>query len=129
MNEKITIDDLYSDEDSFNQEAVLLTLKGKVIFTKEHEILFAIDPSSLKAREAILLYALAKKILKVNQKIDDEVTTSAEISDKADLKDNTTRGTITRLKEKNLLIRSGPGYEIPIFKVAEVLNLLNDNGD
>ena len=129
MNDKITIEDLYSAEDSFNQEAVLLTLKGKVIFTKEHEILFAIDPSTLKAREAILLYALAKKILKVNQKIDDEVTTTAEITDKADLKNNTTRGTIGRLKEKNFLIRSGTGYEIPIFKVAEVLNLLNDNGD
>ena len=127
MTSKITIDDLYSDAGSFDEEAVLHTLKGKVIFTKENEVLFAIDPTKLKARDAILLYALAKKMLKTNQKIDDEIITNAEIIDKAKLKKSNVGVTIMRLKEKKVLMPSGSGYEIPTFKVTEVLDSLKDN--
>jgi len=129
MTEKITINDLYSDAGSFDEEAVLRMLKGKVIFTKENEVLFAIDPTKLKARDAILLYALAKKILKANQKIDDEIITNAEIIDKAKLKKSNVGVAIMRLKDKKILMPSGSGYEIPTFKVAEVLDSLKDNKD
>lgn len=127
MTEKITINDLYSDAGSFSEEAVLRILKGKVIFTKENEVLFAVDPTKLKAREAILLYALAKKILKMNQKIDDEIITNAEIIDKTKLKRSNVDVTIMRLKNKKILMPSSRGYEVPAFKVAEVLELLKDN--
>lgn len=128
MKEKITIEDLYSDTGSFDEQAVLRTLKGKITFSTENAIQFAIDPSELTTREAILLYILAKKALKVNQKIDDETITSAEVTDKTKLNNNTVRGTISRLKENKLIMPSGTGYEIPTFKVAEVLKLLKDNG-
>ena len=127
MTEKITIDDLYSDAGSFDEEAVLRMLKGKVVFTKENEVSFAIDSTKLKARDAILLYALAKKILRANQKIDDEIITNAEIIDKAKLKKSNVGVTIMRLKDKKVLMPSGSGYEIPTFKVAEVLDSLKDN--
>jgi len=127
MSEKITIDDLYSDAGSFDEEAVLSALKGKVVFTKENEILFAIDPTKLKGRDAILLYALAKKVLRLHQKIDDEIITNSEVIDRAKLKKSTVGVTIMRLKDKKILMPSGSGYEIPTFKVAEVLNLLKDN--
>lgn len=129
MKENITIEDLYSDAGSYDQEAVLLMLKDKINFTEEHEIVFSIDPAKLKAREAILLYVLAKKVLKLNQRIDDEAFTSAEITDKTKLNNNTVRGTISRLKNEKLIIPSGSGYEIPAFKVAEVLNSLGGNTD
>lgn len=129
MTEKISIDDLYSDVGSFDEEAVLRTLKGKVVVTKENKIVFSIDPTKLKAREAILLYMLTKKALKLNQRIDDELTKSAEIAEKTKLRDNTIRVTMNRLKEKSLLIQSGSGYEIPAFKVTEVLNSLGGNQD
>lgn len=127
MTEKITIDDLYSDTGSFDEEAVLKILKGKVIFTREHEIQFTTDPSKLKARDAVLLYALAKKILKANQKIDDEIITRAEIVAKTRVNDNTIGVTLMRLgpnKGKQILMPSGSGYEMPTFKVAEALKLL-----
>lgn len=130
MAEKITIDDLYSDAGSFDEEAVLRTLKGKVIFTKENEVMFATDPAKLKARDAILLYALAKKILKVNQKIEDEIITRAEIVDKTRINDNTVGVTLMRLgpnKGKQILMPSGSGYEMPTFKVAEALKLLKSD--
>ncbi|MDE0297593.1 MAG: hypothetical protein OXN17_03090 [Candidatus Poribacteria bacterium] len=129
MKDRITIDDLYSDAGSYDEEAVLLTLRDKIIFSQEHEILFVIDPTNLKARKAILLYALAKKMLKANQKIDDEIITNAEITDKVKLKDNTVRGTIKRLRDQKFLVRSGSGYEIPVFKVEDVLDSLRVNGD
>ncbi|MEW6408392.1 MAG: hypothetical protein AB1465_06935 [Patescibacteria group bacterium] len=129
MTNKITIDDLYSDVGTFDQEGVLTMLKGKVVFTKENEVLFTVDPTKLKARHAILLYALAKKVLKANNKIDDEIITNAEILDKAKLTKSNVGVTIMRLKDKKILMPSGSGYELPTFKVAEVLNSLKDNKD
>ena len=129
MNENISIEDLYSDTASFDEQAVLRTLRGKITFSTENAIQFAIDPTELKTREAILLYILAKKALKVNQKIDDETITSAEVTEKTKLNNNSVRSTIKRLKEKKLIMPSGIGYEIPIFKVAEVLDLLGGNQD
>ena len=128
MTSKITIDDLYSDTGTFNEEAVLHTLKDKIIFTRENEIVFITDPTNLKAQNQILLYALAKKVLKINQKIEDEVITVAEVSDKTKMNRNTLGVALKRLKDKNILMKSPSGYEIPAFKVEEVLGLLNDNG-
>lgn len=129
MTNKITIDDLYSDAGTFDEEAILTMLKGKVVFTKENEILFAVDPTKLKARDAILLYVLAKKVLAANKKIDDEIITNAEILDKAKLTKSNVGVTIMRLKDKKILMPSGSGYELPTFKVAEVLDSLKDNKD
>lgn len=129
MTDKITIDDLYSDSGTFDQEAVLRMLKGKVVFTKENDVLFAVDPTKIKVKDAILLYALAKKILKANQKIDDEIITNAEIIDRAKIKKSNVGVTIMRLKDKKILMPSGSGYEIPTFKVAEVLESLKNNKD
>ena len=126
MTNKITIDDLYADAGTFNQEAVLHVLKDKIVFTQEDEILFIIDPANLKARNRILIYALAKKVLKVNQKTEDETITNTEIKDNTNLNKNTVAGTLQRLKDKNILVKSGSGYQIPVFKVEEVLRLLND---
>ena len=129
MANKISINDLYSDAGTFNEESALQTLKDKIVFTRENDILFTIDPTKLKDRSVILFYALAKKVLKNNQKIDDEIITNAEIIDKTKLKKNNVGVTIMRLKDKKILMSSGSGYEIPAFKVAEVLELLKNNKD
>lgn len=126
MVSEITIEDLYSDAGAFDQKAVLHMLKGKIIFTRENEIMFNVNPGSLKTRNQILLYALAKKILKVNQKIQDETITNAEIRLKTQMNKNTLGVEIKRLKDKNILMKSKSGYEIPAFKVEEVLELLID---
>ena len=129
MEETISIDELYSDVGSFDEEAVLRMLKGKVTFSKENEIRFAMDPAKLKAREVILLYALAKRALKVHQKIDDETITGTEVSDKTKLNNSTVRSAMKQLKDEKLVISSGSGYEIPTFKVVEILDSLKDDGD
>ena len=129
MTNKITIDDLYSDVGTFDEEAVLTMLKGKVVITKENEILFTVDPTKLKARDATLLYALAKKILMANKKIDDGIITNAEIIDRANLKKSSVGVTIMRLKDKKILMPSGSGYELPTFKVMEALDSLKSKKD
>ena len=126
MTNKITIDDLYTDGAMFNQEAVLHMLKDKIAFTQEDKIIFLIDPKKLKAKNRILVYALAKKVLKANQKIEDEIITNPEIKENTQLNKNTVGGTLKRLKDENILVRSQSGYKIPAFKVEEVLRLLND---
>ena len=129
MKKRITIEDLYLDADTFDEETVLLSLKGKITISEDNEILFATDPAKLKARRAILLYVLAKKVLKVNQKIGDETITSAEVTEKTKLNNNTVRARMSELTGEKLLVRSNSRYEIPSFKVAEVLVSLKGNGD
>ncbi len=127
MSKLLTIDDLYTDTGTFDQQKVLQALHSRIVFTKDNEILFTADPSKLKARDVILLYALAKKVLRVNSKIDSDAITNAEILDKIKINKNTVNVTIMRLKEKKLLMSAGAGYEIPMFKVDEAILLLLDN--
>ncbi len=128
MTGKISIDDLYSDAGSFDEESVLKVLQGKIVFTREHDVRFTIDPSKLKSRDAVLLYVLAKKILKANQKIEDEIITRAEIVTKTGIKDSTIGVTLLRLgpKGKQILMPLGSGYQMPNFKVAESMKLLTE---
>lgn len=124
MSGTLSIDDLYTDTGTFDQQKVLEALQSKIAFTRENEILFTVDPAKMKARDVIILYALAKKVLKVNSKIENEIITNAEILDKTKINKNTVNVTIMRLKEKKLLIASGSGYELPMFKVNEAISLL-----
>ena len=129
MKDELTIDDLYFDAVAFDQQAVLQTLKDKVSFTEEHDILFAIDLTSIKVRESILVYGLAKKVLKANGKIEDETFTSREVTEKTELNNDSVRGRMSELTKEKLLAHSSSKYQIPSFKVAEVLDSLTENGD
>jgi hypothetical protein len=127
MSKSLSIDDLYTNTGTFDQQKVLQALHSRVVFTKDNEILFTIDPTQPKARDVILLYALAKKVLKTNSKIESETITNAEILNKTRINKNTVNVTIMRLKEKKLLLGEGTGYEVPMFKVDEVIALLSEN--
>lgn len=127
MLKPLSIDDLYTDTGTFDQQKVLEVLHSKVAFTRDNEILFTVDPTKIKARDVIILYALAKKVLKANSKIENEIITNAEILDKTKINKNTVNVTIMRLKEKKLLLAAGSGYELPMFKVSEALSLLSDS--
>jgi len=127
MSKPLSIEDLYTDTGTFDQQKVLQVLHSRVAFTKDNEIVFTADPTKLKARDAILLYALAKKVLKNNAKIESEMVTSAEIINKTKINKNTVNVTVMRLKGPKLLLGAGAGYEIPMFKVDEAVALLSDN--
>ncbi len=127
MTNPLSIDDLYTDTGVFDQQRVLQALQSKVAFTRDNEILFTVDPTKIKARDVILLYALAKKVLKANAKIESEVVMNAEILDRTKINKNTVNVTIMRLKKKKLLLASGAGYELPMFKVNEAVLLLSDS--
>lgn len=127
MTKPLSIDDFYTDTGVFDQQKVLEALHTKVAFTRENEIIFTIDPLKLKAKDAIILYTLAKKILKANGKIESEVITYSEIMDKTKLSKSNSSVTMMRLKEKKLLLpNESGGYELPIFKVEEALTLLSE---
>lgn len=127
---QITIDDLYTDAGAFDEQKVLSVLKGKVAFTKDNDILFLIDPTKIKANEAIILFVLAKKILKLHKKIDSEIITFAELTDKVKINKSTIGVTMKRLKDdKKMLLSSGEGYELPTFKVEEAITLLSSKSE
>jgi len=126
-DKKLSIDDLYTDAGTFDEQEVLRTLQDRVVFTKDNDILFTTDPDKLQARDVILLYALAKQMLRSADKVDSQIITNAEVQHKTKLKKTTVGVTIMRLKEKKLLLGADGGYEIPPFKIPEVIKLLNSD--
>jgi hypothetical protein len=120
----LSIDDLYTDSGTFDEQKVLATLRSRLAFTKNNEILFLSDPSRMKANEAIILFVLAKKLLKFHQKIESEIITSAELTNKTKINKNTIGVTVMRLNDKKILVPADGGYEMPTFKVEEALSLL-----
>lgn len=127
---QITIDDLYTDAGAFDEQKVFSVLKGKIAFTKDNDILFLIDPTKIKANEAIILFVLAKKVLKLHKKIDNEIITISELADKVKINRNTLGVSVKRLKDdKKMLLSSGEGYELPTFKVEEAIALLSSKSE
>ncbi len=125
MNTTLTIDDLYTDAGAFDEQKVLQALRSKVAFTKTNEILFLVDPSKMTANEAIILYALSKKLLKLHSKVDSDIVTTVELADKLKINRSTLGVTVMRLKEdRKMLISADGGYELPTFKVEEALSVL-----
>lgn len=122
----LTIDDLYTDAGAFDEQKVLAVLRSKIAFSKSNEILFLADPSKMKASEAVILFALAKKILKLHDKIESEIITISELTDRIKINKNTLGVTVMRLKDdKKILLPMDGGYEMPTFKVEESLSLLS----
>ena len=130
MTNQVKIEDLYSDGAAFDKDAALQVLKeNQIRFDKENQVLFGGDPSKYGAKRAVLLYALAKKVLKAHEKIESEAASRAEVAAGTGISANTVGVAAKRLKDQErVLIRADSGYEIPSFKIQEVLDIIN-NGE
>jgi len=119
MNNRPTIDDLFSDSGPFDEGAVVEALKPFVTIQKATNEIFFKDSSST-AEQRILLYGLAKKLLKMKALLGDEMITAQEVRDKTGIKKGTIDPAIKKLKETGYLVGKGR-YEIPTPKVADVI--------
>ncbi len=119
---KLTIDDLFSDSGPFDEATVVETLKPFITIQKSTNEIFFKDNSST-AEQRILLYGLAKKLLKAKGLIGSEMITAQEVHNKTGIKKGTIDPTFKRLKESGYLVGKGE-YEIPTPKVADAVKLL-----
>ena len=119
---KPTVDDLFSDSGPFDEAVVVETLKPFITIQKSTNEIFFKDTSPT-AEQRILIYGLAKKLLKTKGHIDSEMITAQEVHDKTGIKKGTIDPTFKKLKETGYLVGKGK-YEIPTPKVADVVKLL-----
>jgi hypothetical protein len=120
---KHTVDDLFSDSGPFDEAEVVKTIKPFITIQKSTNAIFFKD-SSPTAEQRVLIFGLAKKLLKAKNRIDSEMITAVEIHEKTGIKKGTIDPTFKKLKERGFLVGSRE-YEIPIPKIADALELIN----
>jgi len=120
---KNTVDDLFSDSGPFDEAEVVRTLKPFITIQKSTNAIFFKD-SSPTVEQRVLIFGLAKKLLKAKNLIESEMITALEIHEKTGIKKGTIDPTFKRLKERGFLVGIRE-YEIPIPKIAHALEVIN----
>lgn len=120
---KHTVDDLFSDSGPFDESAVVTAIRPFITIQKKTNEIFFKDPSPT-AEQKILIYGLAKKLLKTKGHIESEMITAQEIHKKTGIKKGTIDPSFKKLKESGYLVGKGE-YEVPIPKIPDVIELLN----
>lgn len=118
-----TLDDLFSDSGPFDESAVIKTIHPFITIQKSTNAIF-FKESSLTNEEKILVYGLAKKLLKVKGLIDEEMITALEVNKKTGIKKGSVDSTFKALKEKGFLVGK-IDYEIPVHKIIQIINSLS----
>ncbi len=122
MAEKLTITDLFSDNGPFSESEVVEALRPHITIQKANNSIYFKD-TKLTAEQKILVYGLAKKLLKAKNLIKDEMITAQEFHEATRIKKGTIDPLFKKLRDRGLLIGKVK-YEIPNLKIREVINNL-----
>lgn len=117
-----SIEDLFSSGGGFDEAELVRVIQPFVTIQESTKEIF-IKNSSLTTEKQILVYGIAKKLLKSKDHVDSEMITAMEIVKNLKLKKGSVDPTFMKLKKSGLLIGKG-NYEIPISRLTDVLNLL-----
>ena len=123
QNNKATVDDLFSDSGPFDESAVVKAIHPFITVQKKTNEIFFKD-SSPTAEQKILIYGLAKKLLKTKGHIESEMITAQEIHKKTGIKKGTIDTCFKKLKESGYLVGKGE-YEVPVPKISDAIALLS----
>src|SRR3989338_8130353 len=110
-DKQYNISDLFSDSGPFDEQKVVTSLYPIVTIQKKSNKIFfkSIDISAI---QRILAYALAKKLLKSKEILQDEKITAQEVFKETGMKKGTVDPTFKILKDKGFLVGEVE-YEIP----------------
>lgn len=125
MNKKsYTLDDLFSDSGPFNEAEVAEAIHPFITIQKStNEIFF--KESCLTSEQRILIYGLAKKLLKFKSLLESEMITALEVHKKTGIRKGTIDPLFKKLKQNGFLIGKRE-YEVPVNKIKEIINLINN---
>lgn len=121
-DESPKVEDLFSVNGGFDEAELVLAIKPFVTIQESTKLIF-IKNSTLTAEKQILIYGIAKKLLKSKQHIESEMITATEIQRNLKIKKGTIDPIFMKLKKSGFLIGK-VNYEIPVSKISEVINLL-----
>jgi len=123
MNDKPTLDDLFSDNGAFDESEVVKAIQPFVTIQRSSNEIFLRD-AGLSVEKKILVYGLAKKLLHVKGVLEDESITASEVHKKTGIKKGSTDPTFKKLKDGGFLLGKGSS-EIPNMKISQIINMLS----
>jgi len=123
MSESIhSVEDLFTDSGPFDESEVVVAIKPYLVIQKGTNAIFlnSKEIKTLSSELKVLVYGLAKKLLRMKELLEEEFLTAKEVHQQTGLKKGTVDPTFKKLKESGLLVGKGK-YEIPNSKVVEIL--------
>lgn len=122
-NDKYKLEDLFTDAGPLNESEIVEAIKPFVMIQKDTlEIHF--KETALAVDKRILVYGLAKKLLKLRRSIESELITAQEVHQKTGIKKGSIDPGLKKLKDSGFLIGRG-NYEIPAHKISQILKLIS----
>lgn len=125
MANKTPIDELFTDAGPFDLAAAAQALKAFVAIQRETHRIYLKGGQKLSVENKILAYTLAKKLLKMEERIEEEYVSAAEVHEATGIKKGSVDFTFKKLREAGILIGSGRRYELPHYQVNVVIERLN----
>lgn len=116
------LEDLFSDAGPFDESAVVQAIMPFITIQKNsNEIFF--KESDLTVDERILVYGLARKLLKTKGVIESDFITALDFHKKTGIKKGSVDPMFKKLKDSGMLVGKKE-YEIPNHKIAEIIKLV-----
>lgn len=126
---KLKIEDLFSDAQSVNEEVVVKVLQPLITIHTDTKDVYFKNHQKLTVEDKILVYALAKKILKFKGHIEKEIFSANEFHRKTGIKKGSVDPVVKKLREEGFLVGSGADYEVPNYRVDEVIKKLSKKSE
>ena len=126
-NPSSPINELFTDTEPIDINMIVDVLKSFIRIKRDtNEIFFTEAGNKASVIERILIFALARKVLKVGGHIDSESFSAKGVSDLLQLKKGTVDATFSTLRNKSFILGKGSEYVLPNYKITDILKLLKN---
>ena len=118
--EKKYIEELFTDALPVDEKEIVEALKPVVTIQRNSKEIFLKNEKKLSVEDKILAYGLAKKLLKMLGYGETEIISASEVYEKTGIKKGSIDFAFKNLRG-NFLFGKGKSYEIPNYKVNEIV--------
>lgn len=119
------VEELFSNQPVFNEEMLVKALSSYITIKPDTKQVYFKSLEGLSAQDQIIVFGMAKKILKMNDFIETENFSPSEFKKQFNLKKSTVDVSFKRLRDKGLLIGEGENHEVPNYEIENLIDLLN----
>lgn len=123
--EKSYIEELFSDAHPLDEKSIVEALKSHLTIQRDNKEIYLKNTAKVVADDKILAYGLAKKLLRSKGFVEQETISANEVHKKTGIKKGTVDSSFKKLREDGLFVGSGKNYEIPNYKVEEIISRLS----
>ena len=123
MKTEKPVEKLYTDTGSVDKKELVDFLESLVSIQRDSKrIIFRSKAKkNLTNSDKVVLYFMAKKLLAMSDEIEENSTSASEIKKQTGIKAGSVDSAFNRLRKDNIIVGSNDEYEIPVYKIEEVM--------